>query len=170
MPVPEEMRDVEKEIDAKVASMPLWKHGRAAVLEGLMAIYRDGIEVTFVRGMEAEAFGTEVDVQATTMHEDRFRNGAFWAMKWAAKFCSDDGRDGPICPKELLDATLVGQPYDVLVDVLKYGEMDLVALSVNRESREIICHEGEDLTGFDAEDRRTPAGGWTDSRPHVSDD
>ena len=151
MPVPDEIRDIEDEIDAEVASMPLWKHRRAAVLEGLMGIYRDGIEVTFVRAMEAEAFGTEVDVQAETMHEDRLRNGAFWAMKWSAKFCSDDGRDGPICPNELLDAILVGQSYDVLVDVLKYGEMDLMTLSANRESREIVCFEGENLTGFDAE-------------------
>ena len=72
-------------------------------------------------------------------------------MKWATKFCPDVGRDGPICPKELLDAILVGQTYDVLVDVLKYGEMNLVELSVNSGSREIVCFEGENLTGYDAE-------------------
>ena len=151
MPVPDEIRDVEEEIDAEVASMPLWKHGRAAVLEGLMGTYRDGIELTFVKVLNGEVFENADDVQSAMVQEDQLRNGAFWAMKWATKFCPDVGRDGPICPKELLDAILVGQTYDVLVDVLKYGEMNLVELSVNSGSREIVCFEGENLTGYDAE-------------------
>ena len=44
MPVSDEIRDVEDEVATEVASMPLWKHGRAAVLKGLMETYRDGIE------------------------------------------------------------------------------------------------------------------------------
>ena len=43
------MHSVEKEIDAKVESMPLWKHGRGAMLEALMGSYREDIEFTFVR-------------------------------------------------------------------------------------------------------------------------
>ena len=39
MPVSKEMREVEAEIDAKLRSMPLWKWGRATVLEGLMGVY-----------------------------------------------------------------------------------------------------------------------------------
>ena len=46
---------------------------------------------------------------------------------------------------------LLGQPYDALVDALKYAEKDLVTLSVNREPKEITCYEGKDLTGFDAD-------------------
>ena len=151
MPVSSEMRSVEKEIDAKVESMPLWKHGRAAALEALMGTYRDSIELTFVRALDAEVFGNADDVQTARVHEDRLRSGAFWAMKWATKYCPEVGRDGPISWKNLLDAILVGQAYDALVDVLKYGEMGLVTLSVNRESQEIVCYEGEDLTRFDAE-------------------
>ena len=151
MPVPEEVRVIEKEIDAKVASMPLWKHGRGAVLEGLMGIYRDGVELTFRRILDAELFGNADDVQTAMAYEHQLRNGAFWAMKWATEYCPEVGRDSPICPKELLDAVLQGQTYDVLVDALKYAGMDLMTISVNRESKEIACLEGEDLTGFDAE-------------------
>ena len=151
MPVPNEMCCMEKEIDARVESMPLWKWGRAAVLEGLMDIYRDCIESTFVRALDAEVFGNADDVQTAREHEDGLRNGAFWALKWATKYCAEVGREGPIYPKELLEAILAGRAYDVLVDVLKYARMGLMSLSVDRESKEISCYEGKDLTGFDAE-------------------
>ena len=151
VPVPDEVRNIEKEIDAKVASMPLWRHGRATVLEGLMGTYRHCIEHTFVRALDAEVFGKSDDAHTARVHEDRLRNGVLWALKWATKYCPEVGRDGPIDRQHLLDAILVGPTYDVLVDVLKYGENDLMALSVNRESKEITCCEGEDLTGFDAE-------------------
>ena len=151
MPVPDEIRDVEEAIDAEVASMPLWKHGRAAVLEGLMGTYRDGIELTFVKALKGEVLGIAHDIQTAMMQEHQLRNGAFWAMKWATKYCPEVGRDDPIFPEELLEAILVGQTYDVLVDVLKFGAKDLMRLYVNRESREIVCLEGENLTGFDAE-------------------
>ena len=169
MPVPNEMREVEKEIDAEVASMPLWKHGRAAVLEGLMGTYRDRMERAFVKALRGEVLQIADDIQSAMMQEHQLRNGAFWAMKWATKYCPEIGRDDPIFPEELLEAILVGQTYDVLVDVLKYGEKDLMRLSVNRDSREVVCLEGENLTGFDAEIRRTPTSGWTDPRPYVSD-
>ena len=96
-------------------------------------------------------FGKADELQAATSYEDRLRNGAFWALKWAIKYCAEVGRDGPIDPKEVVDAIRVGQAYDVLVDILKRARMGLVSLSVNQESKEIICWEGEDLTGFDAE-------------------
>ena len=151
MPVPDEIRHMENEIDAEVASMPLWTHGRAAVLEGLVGTYRDGIELAFVKALKGEVLENADDFQTAMVQEHQLRNGAFWAMKWATKFCPDVGRDDPIFPEELLEAILVGQTYDVLVDVLKYGEKDLMRLSVNRGSREIVCLEGENFTGFDAE-------------------
>ena len=151
MPVPDEIRDVEEEIDAEVASLPLWKHGRAPVLEGLMGTYKDGIELTFVKALKAEVLGSTVDLQSAMVQEHQLRNGAFWAMKWATKFCPEVGRDDPISPKDVLDAMTVGQTYDVLVDVLKYGERDWVTLSINRDLREIVCFEGENVTGYDAE-------------------
>ena len=151
MPVPDEVRDVEREIDAKVESYPLWKHGRAVVLEGLMRIYRDGIELTVIRALLGEVSGEAEKVIAAIRNEQGLRNGTFWALKWATKLCREDGEESPIRDDNLVDAILIGQAYDVLVDVLKHGERDLVELSINRSSHEIICYEGEDLTGFDAE-------------------
>ena len=94
---------------------------------------------------------TQATLKRQWRDEHQLRNGAFWAMKWATEYCPEVGRGDAICPRELLDAVLHGQTYDVLVDALKYAGMDLMTLSVNRESKEIVCLEGEDLTGFDAE-------------------
>ena len=151
MPVSNKMRDVEAEIDAELQSLPLWKRGCAPVLEDLMGVYRDSIELTFVKALDAELFEDADAFQTAIVHEDRLRNGALWALKWATEFCPESGPDGPISPKDLVDTIRLGSIYDVLVDALKYAEKDLVTLCVNRESKEIICYEGEDLTGFDAE-------------------
>ena len=112
MPVPDEIRDVEKEIDAEIATMPLWKHGRAAVHEGLMGTYRDGIELTFVRVLDAEVLGNADDAQTAMVQKHQLRNGAFRAMKWATKSCPEVGRARPISPRDLLDTILV-EPFKV---------------------------------------------------------
>ena len=151
MPVSDEIRDVEDEIDCEVASMPLWKQGRATVLEGLVDTYRDCIELAFVKALKGEVLEISEDVQTAIMQEYQLRNEAFWAMKWATKYCSEVGRVDPIWPKDLFDAIFFGKVCDALVDVLKYGEMDLVALSINRGSKEIVCFEEKNLTGYDAE-------------------
>ena len=151
MPVSSEMREVEAELDAKLASLPLWKRGRATVLKGLMGVYRDCIEVTFVKALDAEVLENQDDFLAAIGYEDHLRNGALWALKWATKYCPEPGLDGPISPEDLLDAILLGQTYDVLVDILTYGKKDLISISVNRDSKEITCYEGENFTGFDGE-------------------
>jgi len=151
--------------------MPLWKHGRATVLQELMATYRDGIELSVVRALHAEVFGKMEDAQVERILEDRLRNGAFWALKWATKYCPDVGRDVPINWQALVDSILVGQSYDVLVDALKCGEIGSMALSLNRVSNEIVCYEGENLTGFDTEIvEHQQAGGPTHSHTALTSD
>ena len=62
--------------------------------------------------------------------------------------CPKSGLGEPVSPNDLMDIILLGNTYDVLVDVLKYAEKDLIVPSVNQGSKEIICYEGEDITGF----------------------
>ena len=116
-----------------------------------METYRDGVEVAFVKALKGEVLEIADDIQKAMLQEFLLRNGAFWAMKWATNNCPEVGRDDPIWPRDRLDAIFFGQTYDTLVDVLKYYEMDLLALSINRGSKEIVCFEGENLTGYDAE-------------------
>ena len=150
VPVSAAMRDVEKEIDGNIASMRLWNCGRAAVREGLLRTYRDGVELIHFRTLNAQVFRSADEARAERVNEVRWRDGAFWALKWATTYCPEVGRDDPIDEKELLDTILIGQAYDALVDVLKYGEMDLVKLLVNDTRKEVICYEGYDHTGHDA--------------------
>ena len=151
VPVSNEMREVEAEIDAKLRSMPLWKCGRATALESLMGIYRDSIELTFVKALRAEILDNPDALQAAFRLEFIVRSGALWALKWATMFCADSELDEPISPNDFMDIILFGNTYDALVDVLKCAEKDLIALSVNQRSKEIICYEGKSATGFDAE-------------------
>ena len=150
MPVSAAMRDVEMEIDGNVASMRLWNWGRAAVLEGLLRAYRDGVELVHFRTLRAQVCRSADEARAERVNEVRWRDGAFWALKWATTYCPEVGRDDPINEKALLDTILIGQAYDALVDVLKYGEMDLVELLVNDAEKVIVCYEGHDHTGHDA--------------------
>ena len=151
MPVSREMRVVETEIDAEIQSLPVWKRGRATILEALMDAYRDSRELVFGRALHAEVFGKGDDFVAALGVEDRMRNGVFWALKWATEYCPETGPDGPISQEDLVKTICLGETYDTLVDVLKCADNDLVTLSVVREAKEILCYEGKDLTGFDAQ-------------------
>ena len=151
VPVSNEMRAVETEIDAKICCLPVWKSGRATVLEGLMGVYRDSIKVVFVTALDAEVFENNADFLGALGFEDRTRNGVLWALKWATEYCPETGPVAPINQEDLVKVILLGQSYDALVDALKCAQHDLVTLSVNRESKQIICYEGENLTEFDAD-------------------
>ena len=151
LPVSNEIRVVESEIDSEIRSLSVWKSARAVVLRGLMGVYRDLIELGFVEALDANLFGTNSDLLEAFKLEDRIRCGVLWALKWATEYCPRGGPNSPISKEDLLEAVLVGQTYDVLVDVLKYAENDLVKLSAVRESKELICYEGKNLTGFDSD-------------------
>ena len=152
MPVPKEMRAMEGEIDDAIRSLPMWMDDRYKVLKGIMEIYRDAIELVHVRALDAGLFENSDALHSVLGKEDRARVGILWALKWATAYCpflttSND----TVRPENLASTLLLGETYDALVDVLKYAEMGLVELSVDRERKEIICYEGDDLTGFDAD-------------------
>jgi len=149
LPVSNEIRVVESEIDSEIRSLSVWKSARAIVLKGIMGIYRDLIELGFFEALDANVFDSNSDLLEAFKHEDRIRCGVLWALKWATEYCPRAGRNNSISKEGLLETVLLGQTYDVFVDVLKYAENDLVKLSAVRESKEIICYEGKNLTGFD---------------------
>ena len=144
MPVSSEIRKVEDEIDSKIPAMPLWSGKRATVLEALMGTYRDAVELSHIYSLHG-------DYDKGLISEDRWRNGAFWALKWATRYCPESGSEEPIDSEDMVGAIQLGEIYDSWVDVLKQAKHGLVSLSVNCVDKEILCHEGHDVTGFDAE-------------------
>lgn len=151
VPVPKEMRVLEAQIDCGIRSLPLWKNDLSRILESIMGIYRDAIELAFVRALDAELFQGDEALHAELIRENKARVGVLWVLKWATAYCKRTTSDQEVCSNDLVSALFLGEAYDVLVDVLKYAELGLVNISLNPESKEIICYEGENLTGVDAE-------------------
>ena len=67
------------------------------------------------------------------------------------EFSTEEGSDGPIKPKELREIIQIGEAYDVLVDALKLAKIGDIEIEVSQESKEIVCYEGADITGFDSD-------------------
>ena len=116
-----------------------------------MKVYRDGVECEYLKSLDAQLFEHADAFQAALGIEDRVRDGSLWSLKWAIKYCSEVGSNDAISQEELTETVLLGQSYDTFVDCLNFAKKGLCALSVNRESKEIICSEGNNLTGFDAD-------------------
>ncbi len=116
-----------------------------------MNVYRDLVECGHVESLDAQQFEGADAFQAALGIEDRVRDGALWSLKWAIKYCAEDGSSDAISQEELTETILLGKSYDTFVDSLNFAKKGLCALSANRESKEIICYEGNDLTGFDAD-------------------
>ena len=116
-----------------------------------MKVYRDDVARVHVQCLDARLFEGADAFQAALGIEDRVRDGALWSLKWAIKYCPEDGSNDAIGQEELTKTILLGQSYDMFVDCLNFAKKGLFALSSNRESKEIICYEGIDLTGCDAD-------------------
>ena len=108
-----------------------------------MGVYRDAVECAHLQSLDAGVFENTDVFQTTLGIEDGIRGGALWSLKWATEYCPDAGSDAPLNEQDLVKAIRVGWSYDALVDALKSAKHNLVTLSVDRESREIICYEGE---------------------------
>lgn len=168
MIVSDRVRQIECEIDARIRELPTWQASRAEVLGDLMRTYRDAIEVVFLRGLHAATFdGSVQDFGAAFGHENRFRAGSLWALKWASEYCPAIGVSTNRPSKELVDLLSLGAIYETFVDALKCAKRDLIVISVDDASRTITFYEGGPATAFDAQivhhQRIT-----TSMTPHVS--
>ena len=114
-----------------------------------MKVYGDGIEMIFRIHLDGELLGCADDILSPFEMEHDLRNGTFWALKWATKFCPGTGKDGAVSSKEIQEAIQAGKVYDVLVDALKADQTGLMELSADKRSKRIVCFEGKSLTGFD---------------------
>jgi hypothetical protein len=154
MSVSSRVREVEKEIDAEIRALKIWRRSKASVLGDLMRTYRDAIELIFLKLDFLKLYSraleiTSADVTALLMHENRIRAGTLWALKWACEFCPADGIQASSSDKELANLLSLGAAYEALVDALKYANHDLAAVEFDEQSRTILCYEGKQATAND---------------------
>jgi hypothetical protein len=124
MSVSDQVREVEKAIDADIRALTIWRRSKAAVLADLMQTYRDAIEVVFLQLFFFQTHGATLDVSAGDVgvllaQENRFRAGILWALKWAAEFCPENGMAELSTSDELTTLVFLGADYETFVDALK---------------------------------------------------
>lgn len=149
MPVSEEMRAVEREIDQAIESLPVWAVRRETLLLMILDFYRiEMIEVS-MRLMHGRLFNNVDSIRIGLLKEHYLHSGVLQALKWAMEFAGQDGRGPRPEAEDIGQLVELGKLYEMLVDGLKQALHDRVAIHVNRESRTITVYEGGDLTGAD---------------------
>ena len=151
MSVSSEVRDVEYEIDSKIQSLQVWKTKRSVILKALMEFCEEYTTLVHIRAFHSKLFKGGPGVLPTLQLEQTKRNGVFWALKWTIEFSAENGSDGPVKQKELMEIIHLGETYDVLVDALKLANIGDITIEVSQISKEIVCYEGADITGFDSD-------------------
>lgn len=154
MSVSDQVREVEKAIDADIRALTIWRRSKAAVLADLMQTYRDAIEVVFLQLFFFQTHAATLDVSAGDVgvllaQENRFRAGILWALKWAAEFCPENGMAELSTSDELANLVFLGADYETFVDALKCANHQLLVINVDERSRTVTCYEGQQATEFD---------------------
>ncbi len=142
MPVPQRVREVEREIDEAIGGLPIWRARREPLLEKTLELYRDEVEVLLVR----MACG---DLEQLREFEERRRAGAFQVIKWAMEFGSESGDAVPDV-LELQRLVELGICYEAFADALKLANYAAVVIEVDDATQTITVLEGGERTGQDA--------------------
>ena len=104
-----------------------------------------------IRAFDSQLFEGGSGVLPTLQTALTSRIGVLWALKWTIEFSTEEGSDGPIEPKELLEIVRIGETYEMFVDALKLAKVGEITIKVSQNSKEIVCYEGADITGFDSD-------------------
>jgi hypothetical protein len=151
MAVSAEVRKVEREIDERVAALPLWRCARDSVVRAALDYYRSAGEM--LMAMISWAAMQEPDertrlIGTIPLVEGRVKAGVFYVLKWALTLCPE--RSAEVPDQEMIhSAQEVGAHYEALVDSLKLAEHGLAHIEVDPEARRLTVYEGSDVTGED---------------------
>jgi hypothetical protein len=146
MTVSEAVRALEREIDAHVAALPLWRCRRASVVRALLEHYRGATEVAGVGAAFAAQAGHDPMIPLQ-MHQ-RWQAGVFWALKWAMTLCPEESTE-QFTDEMILGAQTLGEHYEVLVDALWMAKTGRIEIMVDAESHTVTMYEGGEVTGSD---------------------
>lgn len=104
-----------------------------------------------IKAFDSQLFEGGSGVLPTLQTALTSRIGVLWALKWTIEFSTEEGLDGPIEPKELVEIVRLGETYEMFVDALKLAKVGEITIKVSQNSKEIVCYEGADITGFDSD-------------------
>jgi len=149
MPVSEEVRRAEAEIDEHIQNLKVWRSDRNLILRALLDYYRDAIEVVFsIQGWARETDQPEA-AQGAFALEHQLHSGILQAIKWASTLARKGARQRAPNAEALRKVFDKGTTYEVLVDALKMAQHDLVRIACDSLERSLTIYEGGNQTGFD---------------------
>jgi hypothetical protein len=151
MPVPEEMRLVETEIDQLINSSGIWKYSRNILQRGIIDYYRDQIERLQRRTIVGRSIRHAGIIEQSLNDERDLRAGILWFLIWVMERSEDCPRSPRPSASKIAKFVKLGSKYEILVDILKMANHDLVSITVNTKKRMVTVFEGGDRTGADSQ-------------------
>ncbi len=152
MPVSEEMRLVEKEIDETIASLKIWKYARDKLLWGALNFYRNQIESLFrLRFLNQDSPKRANFLLKSLDSERQLRAGLLWFLIWTMEK-SEGNTDGPTpALSKVANCVNLASKYEMLVDILKMAKYSVVTIKVDDRKKMLTVFEGGDFTGADSQ-------------------
>jgi hypothetical protein len=133
MAVSDDVRQIEKEIDERIAALPLWRGARARVIRAALDHYPDAIEVLMATGVAAIIAGDADAIHVPLLVEGRLRAGVFYVVKWALALCPEESTEVLVLDDGMItSAREIGAHYEALVDSLKLADRGLAEIDVDR--------------------------------------
>ncbi len=83
MSVQKRCANLNGEIDAHIASLPIWNNPRDTLLRKLLDHYRDAIEVFHLAAFRSRLSGDQRGIQVARVLEHDLRTGVFRSLIWA---------------------------------------------------------------------------------------
>lgn len=150
MSISENVRLAEQLIDASIGELPIWRHARPAVLNALLACYRELIEVSDLMMARALQLGQEPDVVGALADERNLNAGMLWSLKLAMVHAKEDGTPTAPSDDHLFDLIVDTAPaYEILVDALKCADKGVVTIQADIPHQILTIDQGGDRTGWD---------------------
>lgn len=122
---------------------------KTAILRRLMNIWRDGLELAYMRFGHATMFQISESFEVATVLEQHTSTGVFWCVKWAFEYAQTSSRWKPTDEQLVKLAAGEGVAYQAFVDALKFATVGGVEIDVDADSRILTVYEGGNLTGYD---------------------
>jgi len=141
------VRAAEADIDDRIRQLPIWNCNKSLLLKALMELWRDGLELAYMRFGHAVMFQSSESFEAAKAIEHQVNTGVYWCLKWAYEYALESSTAQPAV-EELVDTVMhVGAPYlraAVLNDRDQYERT-----SGRREERMIaICKPAFEAAGW----------------------
>jgi hypothetical protein len=147
--VSERVRAAESDIDDRIRRLPVWKGRKTAILRRLMNVWRNGLELAYMRFGHAAMFQNNDSFEVAVAIEQHTSVGVFWCVKWAFEYAQTSSRWKPT-DEQLIELTISeGVGYQALVDSLKFATVGGVEIEVDVDSRIVTVYEGGNVSGYD---------------------